>query len=106
MIPTSPDLSKIRREGLRWNLINTLNLNRPFTTAETWLLDVMRASYPDVSGLEVRKELDYLMDRELITITKQPSGMWFADLTRHGVDIAEYTIDCEAGIARPPKYWA
>ena len=31
--------------------------------------------------------------------------MWFADLTHLGVDIAEYTIDCQAGIARPEKYW-
>ena len=28
----------------------------------------------------------------------------FADLTRHGVDVAEYTVDCEPGIARPAKY--
>ena len=25
--------------------------------------------------------------------------------SRYGVDIAEYTIDCEPGIARPAKYW-
>ena len=31
--------------------------------------------------------------------------MWFADLTRLGVDLAEYTIDCQPGIARPDKYW-
>lgn len=101
-----PDLAKIRREGMRWNLINTMNLNRPVTTPETWLLDVMRASYPDVTPLEVRRELDYLADRGLVDLVKQPSGMWFSDLSRYGVDIAEYTVDCDPGIARPVKYWA
>ena len=47
----------------------------------------------------------YLSDRRLIDLTKQPAGMWFADLTRLGVDLAEYTIDCQPGIARPDKYW-
>ena len=96
---------KARREGMRWHLINTLNKARPYTSAEVFLLDVMRGIYPDVTALELRQQLEYLQDRELIDLTKQPSGMWFADLNRLGVDIAEYTIDCQAGIARPEKYW-
>ena len=49
--------------------------------------------------------INTLSDRRLIDLTKQPAGMWFADLTRLGVDLAEYTIDCQPGIARPDKYW-
>ena len=100
------DQKKIRRESMRWNLINTLDKSRPHTSSEQFLLDVMRAIYPDVTALEMRRELDYLADCELVDLQKQPSGTWFADLTRYGVDIAEYTIDCEPGIARPAKYWA
>ena len=100
------DQKKVRRESMRWNLINTLDKARPHTSSEQFLLDVMRAIYPDVTALEVRRELDYPADRELVDLQKQPSGTWFADLTRYGVDIAEYTIDCEPGIARPAKYWA
>ena len=96
---------KARREGMRWHLINTLNKARPYTSSEMFLLDVMRGIYPDATALELRQQLDYLKDRRLVELVKQPSGMWFADLNRLGVDIAEYTIDCEAGIARPPKYW-
>lgn len=96
---------KARREGMRWHLINTLNKARPHTSSETFLLDVMRGIYPNITALELRQQLEYLQDRELLNLTKQPSGMWFADLNRHGVDIAEYTIECEAGIARPEKYW-
>ncbi len=100
------DHVKVRRESMRWNLINTLDKARPHTSSEQFLLDVMRAIYPDATALEVRRELDYLADRKLVDLNKTPSGAWFADLTRYGVDIAEYTIDCAAGIARPVKYWA
>jgi hypothetical protein len=100
------DLVKIRRESMRWNLINTLDKARPHTSNEQFLLEVMRAIYPDATALEVRRELDYLSDRQLVELRKEPSGTWFADLTRCGVDIAEYTIDCEPGIARPLKYWS
>jgi hypothetical protein len=99
------DHLKIRREGMRWNLILTLNRARPVTTHERFLLDVMRDLYADATQMEVRRELDYLGDRELIEINKTPSGAWFADLTRHGIDLAEYTVDCEPGIARPQRFW-
>ncbi|MCL2345149.1 MAG: cytoplasmic protein [Desulfobulbus sp.] len=99
------DHAKVRREGMRWNLINTLNKARPHTASEQFMLGVMRAIYPDATALEVRRELDYLADRELVDLTKDPSGVWFADLSRHGVDVAEYTVVCDPGIARPEKYW-
>ena len=99
------DVAKVRRESMRWNLIATLNKARPYSTTEQFLLDVMRAIYPDATPLEVRRELDYLADRQLVSLDKQPSGTWFADLTRYGVDIAEYTVECHPGIARPVKYW-
>ncbi len=31
-------IAKQRREGMRWNIINTLNKARPHTTSETFLL--------------------------------------------------------------------
>ena len=100
------DQAKVRRESMRWNILNTLNKARPYTSNEQFLLEVMRAIYPDATALEIRRELDYLGDRDLVDLNKTPSGAWFADLTRYGVDIAEYTIDCDPGIARPVKYWA
>lgn len=100
------DQARVRRESMRWHLIVALHKARPFTYSEIHLLDVMRAIYLDASALEVRRELDYLDDRKLIELVKQSSGTWFADLTRWGVDLAEYTVDCDPGIARPVKYWA
>lgn len=99
-------IDKIRRESMRWNLMLTLNKARPYTSNEKFLLAVAQAIYPDSTALELRRELDYLADRRMVDLVKEPSGTWFADLTRLGVDVVEYTVDCGPGIARPQKYWS
>lgn len=100
------DIARVRREALRWNLLATLNKNRPYTASEQFLLEVMQTIYQGVTPDEVRRELDYLADRGLLGLDKKPSGAWFADLSRYGVDVVEYTVDCHPGIARPAKYWS
>ena len=100
------DQAKVRRESMRWNILLTLNNARPIGAYEELVLSTIQAIYPDATALEVRRELDYLADRSLVELKKEPSGRWFADVTRDGVDIAEYTVDCQPGIARPVKYWA
>ena len=99
------DHAKIRRETLRWLILLTLNNARPMGAQEGPILAVAQSMYPDATPLEMRREMGYLEDRDLVELNKAPSGPWHADLTRYGVDIAEYTIDCEPGIARPVKYW-
>lgn len=99
------DHAKVRREALRWLILLTLNNARPMGAYESVVLTVAQSVYPDATPLELRQELAYLHDRELVHVKKNPSGPWHADLTRHGVDVAEYTVDCEPGIARPAKYW-
>lgn len=100
------DHSRLRREALRWLILLTLNNARPIGAFEGLILSVAQSEYPDATALELRREIDYLHERELVKVDKQPSGRWHAELTRHGVDVAEYTVDCEPGIARPTKYWA
>lgn len=99
------DHAKIRRESLRWLILLALNNARPMGAFEMVVLSIAQSQYPDATPLELRRELDYLADRDLVELDKHPDGRWFADLTRYGTDIAEYTIDCEPGIARPAKYW-
>lgn len=99
------DQAKVRREALRWLILLTLNNARPIGAYEGPILAVAQSEYPDATPLELRRELDYLHDRELVTLRKEPGGRWFADLTRAGVDVSEYTVDCDPGIARPVKYW-
>ena len=100
------DAAKVRREQLRWYLILALYNASPNELCEEVIQATMRGIYPDVTPVEVRQQLDYLESRELIKLRKQPDGRWWADLTRYGTDLSEYTIDCEPGIARPVKYWS
>lgn len=100
------DQAKVRRESMRWSILLTLNNARPIGAYEELVLATIQAIYPDATALELRRELDYLADRELVALRKEPSGRWFSDLTRFGTDVAEYTLDCDPGIARPQKYWA
>jgi hypothetical protein len=90
---------------MRWMLILTMNNARPIGCFESIALSTVQAEFQDATQLEVRRELDYLAERDLVELDKQPDGRWFVKLTRYGVDLAEYTIDCEPGIARPEKYW-
>lgn len=101
-----PDLARTRRENLRWLILMTLNHARPLGAFEELVLSVVQSIYPDASALELRRELGYLSERELLDLDRHPTGRWHAELTRHGIDVAEYTVECEAGIARPTKYWA
>ncbi|GHU37663.1 hypothetical protein AGMMS50256_35900 [Betaproteobacteria bacterium] len=100
------DIAKFRREFMRWIILLTLNNARPMGALDNQVLTVSRAEFPDATLLELRRELDYLKERMLIAIRLPPDGgAWRCELTRHGIDVAEYTIDCEPGIARPDKYW-
>lgn len=97
----SIDLSKIRREEIRWHLLSAVNLSRPAGIYTEPLLAIIRAVYPDATHQEVRVNLDYLEAREMVCIVKDPMDRWSVDLTRTGIDFVEYTIDAQPGIARP-----
>ncbi|WP_426111292.1 hypothetical protein [Pseudomonas sp. DSP3-2-2] len=101
----SIDAPKIRRESMRWYILLTLNTSRPIDPHEALVLSTIQAVYTDATPLELRTQLEYLKDRSMVTLDKTPSGPWICGLTSLGVDIAEYTVDCRAGIARPVKYW-
>lgn len=99
------DFAKIRRENIRWQILLTLNNARPVGAFEKIALSVVQAEYPDATQNEVRRELDYLDERNLISIDKKPDGRWFAEIGRYGIDVVEYTVPVEPGIARPEKYF-
>lgn len=98
------DHQKIRRESMRWYVLLTLYNARPVGAYEELVLATMQGIYPDATQLEIRQQLDYLSDRELVKLTREPSGRWFSDLTRTGTDVVEYAVVVEPGIARPERY--
>lgn len=98
------DLEKNRRETTRWHILQVLDQARPIGANENLILSVLQDLQPDSTLLELRRELQYLNDRRLVTLEKR-QGVWVSGLTRYGVDVVEYTVDIEPGIARPAKYW-
>lgn len=100
------DQARIRREFMRWTILLALNAARPEDLHDTVVVQTVQAIYPDATALEVRREIDYLVDRGLVSVRKQPTSIWWCGLSRYGVDIVEYTVDCEPGIARPVHYQA
>lgn len=102
----SPDLEKARRENLRWLILLALNSAQPVGASEQVVFSAITPMMPDLTQLELRRNLDYLAERELITITgRTQMPQWFCKLDRVGLDVVEYTVSCEPGIARPTKYW-
>lgn len=98
------DLEQIQRRNIRWRILSTLNAGRPGRVNESIILSVCHDSDLPITPHGLRRELDYLRDRELITIFGEQSQLWSADLTRIGIDVVEYEVDCDAGIARPRKW--
>lgn len=96
---------KLRREHIRWLIILTLQHARPMGHFDRPILTVVQSEFPDATALELRRELDYLEKRQVVRIQRQPDNRWHCELTQTGIDVAEYTVDCHAGIARPEKYW-
>lgn len=97
------DSARQRREFSRWVVMLTLYNARPIGAWEEIILSTVQGLYPDATKHEVRLYLDYLEDRKLAQVRKDPSGRWFAELNRYGVDVVEGTLPCEPGIARPEK---
>ncbi len=100
------DIEKGHREHLRWLILLTLDKARPLGATEGLILSVVAAVPHPVTLVELRRELSYLEDRKLVQIHgRDAAPQWHAQLTRAGVDVVEYTVDVEPGIARPRKYW-
>ena len=95
------DMAKIRRENMRWHLLSAVNLSRPVGIYTEALLPIVQSVYGEATHQEVRRELDYLEEREMVRIARDPTDRWFVDLTRTGIDYVEYTIVGQPGIARP-----
>ena len=98
-------LETANREYLRWLILTTLNAARPVGTSEAIILNAIQTVPLQMTMLELRKELAYLADRSLVTITGKDSPCWHAELNHHGIDVVEYAVECLPGIARPKKWW-
>jgi hypothetical protein len=100
----SIDLERAQREEIRWRILKVLDAGRPLPVSESLILRTLQDVSLPVTAAVLRRELDYLEDRKLVTIASRTGPVWSAELTHYGVDLVEYTIDCFPGIARPAKW--
>ena len=80
-----------------------INAGQDIGVTDAMVLAVVRVAHPETTVQFVRKELGYLEQRGLVTLERPPVRPWRAKLTARGRDVVDYTVDCAAGIDRPPK---
>jgi len=94
------------KEAARWSILQTLQVGGHLGATEPMILAVLQDWMPQYARQAfLRDQLAYLEGRRLLKVERSESRPWRTTLTRHGWDLVDYTIDCEPGIARPPKYW-
>jgi hypothetical protein len=98
------DMERARRLEMRWLLLLALHAAQPIGTSEVVVRNAIEPVIPDVTEMEIRRELDYLQERKLVTVSNRNTPVWFAKINRYGIDVVEYTVDCDPGIARPKKW--
>jgi len=95
------DLERARREELRWRVLVALDKQRPEFVAESILLSALRPEYPTLTAVELRCELDYLRDKELVELEGETGASWQARLALYGIDAVEGTAKAPRGVSRP-----
>lgn len=98
------DMEKARREELRWMILLALYAAQPVGVSEAIIRNACDPCIPDLTIVELRREMDYLAERDLIAISERHRPFWFGKINRYGIDVVEYTLPCDPGIARP-KEW-
>jgi hypothetical protein len=97
------DIRRIIREDMRGRILQALYLGQPFGLNEAVVQAIVSDIFQTATEIEVRRELDYLEERGLITIGDKHRQAWFAKLTRGGVDVFERTVPCDPGIRLPKE---
>jgi hypothetical protein len=97
------DVEQKRREEARWRILRILDAGRPIGVSEHIVWRALTDIKLPFSMNDVRREMEYLRERGLITIEGEDSDTWFGKLTRDGIDLVEYTVPIEPGIARPRR---
>ena len=87
----------------RWEILRTLGIGGHVGATDVMILSVVSAAFLTSDRTDVRNELVYLEDRKLVKLECHEFHPWRAVLTRYGRDIVDYTVECRAGIHRPPN---
>lgn len=98
------NLDRARIRDLRWRILKVLDAGRPQRVGERLILSVLCDADLQVTPRELRRELDYLRDHQLVELEGERSPDWKAALTGQGVDVVGYDAEAPAGVARPEQW--
>ena len=97
-------LTQPQIHGLRWAILRTVLVGgQRLGATDRMILDAARGSYLGVTRRIIRDEIAYLEKRKLVDVESSEVEAWRVTLTRLGRDLCDYVVDCDPGIARPPK---
>lgn len=98
------NLDRARLKELRWRILKVLEAGRPVKVRESLIHLAITDADLEASPQEIRRELDYLRDHQLVEIAGEGTPTWTAALTGLGVDVVEYSVDAPPGVARPARW--
>ena len=99
----SAEIAAEHLPGIRWAILRTCRVGGHLGATEPMFREVIAAEYVGVTKRFIRDQLHYLEQRKLVQIERSEIRPWRAQLTRYGYDVADYQVECDAGIARPPR---
>ncbi|WP_449425235.1 hypothetical protein [Rhodanobacter lindaniclasticus] len=89
----------------RWTVLRSLEAAQSIPLYDRIVLSVMQALEPDATLQDARDTLSWLAASGMADLHMRAEGPWMAEISERGADVARYTCDAPAGIARPPVYW-
>lgn len=99
---TEPANKRHVRYILRGRLLHMLDVSRSRGMSENFMRETASDPNVEISTDQLRCELRYLAQRELITLNTD-SALWFAKITATGTDVFQGTTECPAAIAPRPE---
>ena len=97
-------IDKKHLPAVRWDILRTLRVGGHKGATEGMIREVVLEGWMLSTQKLIRDELHYLEARGLIEIEKSELLQWRCKLTRYGYDLADYQVECEDGIRRPPYH--
>lgn len=86
-VTTIQAMEAIKRSHMRDRIVCFLDAMRPERMTDNGLTALLRDIYPEISIRDVRREIDYLQMKGLISTERNPVR-WLVSMTASGVDVA------------------
>lgn len=97
------NIDRKQREEARWIILRTCDAARPMAARENQIARILADVALGMTERELRRELTYLAEKQLLSIPNLKAKVWHGSLTAYGIDVVEYTKDAPPGIDRPSE---